>query len=158
MSVFTTTDPGKFKLSLQKWAAQAIPREARGNTLAVVKAVYCKVLENSPVKEGKFRKNTKLGLNMENVSVDDKPGANPPVSGTPPRGDEWRSSGYGDVAKGFKMGDTVNVSNSVPHARKVEYVGWGTTGPYAPFETAVAWVASDADRAVAYGKRRGRPE
>ena len=160
MSNFTTSDPGQFALSLKRWVDVDVIGKARTNTLALLRGIYAMILVGSPVLTGRFRANTKFGLdaiNTETTTVPDKT----PVVGTNPRRTEWATSGYTQMRAGFKLGATVNISNSVrmtedaeSYANRVEYAGWPSRGPYAPFEKALLWASSDVARAIMYGKGR----
>lgn len=84
----------------------------------VVRGVALKMLTEvdlrSPVDEGRFRGNNNLAVNRidETEYPDDK-------------------SGAGAIARGasalaaFKMGDTINITNSLPYARVIEYGEYG---------------------------------
>jgi hypothetical protein len=158
---YTTSDPGKFAMSMKRWVDIKVKGTAKANTLALIRGVYAAILVYSPVLTGRFRKNVKFGLNGINPVVADAPTSKPTV-GSRPTGKEWGSSGYKDMRDSFKLGDTVNISNSVAmksggqtYAHKVEYAGWNATGPYAPFAKAVRWASVDTARAVMFGKKGG---
>jgi hypothetical protein len=158
---FTTSSPGHFAAALQRWTDVKVKGTARANTLALARGVYAAILVYSPVLTGRFRKNVKFGLNGINPADKDAPGS-VPVVGSRPSGKEWGTSGYKEMRDEFKMGDTINISNSVKmdtggntYANKVEYEGWTSKGPYAPFGKAVRWASVDAARVVMFGKKGG---
>jgi len=161
MATFQTFDPGHFAVYLKEWVDVKARSMARVNTLALLRGIYSMILVESPVKEGKFRINTKFGVNAIDATSTTKP-ARRPTPGSDPNSGEWLSSGYASVKSAFKMGDTVNISNSVrvsegsnSYANRVEYDGWANTGAYAPFGKALVWASANAARAVLYGKNRG---
>jgi hypothetical protein len=82
----------------------------------------------SPVYTGAFRASWRVSFNIarEDVTAGYVPEA-------PIRGASFR------WPKGFKLGDTVIISNNQPYAEKLEY-GWSKQAPYGVLRAAIASV------------------
>lgn len=78
-----------------------------------------RVDEKSPVDEGRFRGNTVIGVKKINTSIN-----NPDAS----RGDPTPGIRAAAALKGFAMGDTLYLTNSLPYARVLEYGEYPGTG------------------------------
>lgn len=97
------------------------------------------IVESSPVDSGAYVK----GHNIE-VGVGSSGGrfTGPLQSGTTspnPQGERAQAMSKlrGQIEALPESFGTISINNSVPHAYKVEYSGWGTRGPYAVYSAAL---------------------
>lgn len=102
-----------FKQDFAKMMARAAGREdqlVRASALGLGAAI----VQKSPVDSGRFRGNWQYGAGQINFSTDapeDKTGA----------------SSIGKIAaglQGWKRGETIFVTNSLPYAKRLEYDAW----------------------------------
>lgn len=103
--------------------------------VAFIYTVYSDVMIYNPVKTGDYRLNTNMSLNK----IEDFPykkSGSIPVEGTNPSFLEINKSGFKEVAKSFKIGDTVYIYNDLIYNIYVEFDGWKHTKPYASFKKA----------------------
>lgn len=82
---------------------------------------------------GSYVLSHRIAINKVDSSTTVVPGA---------RGDKdygAASKAMGQISNldGLKLGDTAFISNSLPYAHKVEYLGWHSRSPYNTFEKAV---------------------
>lgn len=99
----------------------------------VAGAIFRAAVKLSPVYTGAFRASWRVSLNEARTDVTN--GRNP---ANPIRGAAFR------WPKGFKLGDTVVISNNQPYAELIEYWGWSKQAPYGVLRVAVASVTYGA--------------
>lgn len=107
-----------FKQDFAKMLERAAGREdqlVRASALGLGAAI----VEKSPVLSGRFRGNWQYGAGQINFATDapeDKTGA----------------SSIGKIAtglQGWKRGETIFVTNSLPYAKRLEYDAWSQKAP-----------------------------
>ena len=95
-------------------------KEIRALSLEALKLV----MRKSPVNEGTFRGNWQVGLNNINMSIEEDITNNASYG----RFDRKAFDRGNQVVGSLKSGDTVNVSNALPYANRLEY-GWSDQAP-----------------------------
>lgn len=81
----------------------------------------------SPVYSGAFRASWRISFNGAREDVTKGRGPLSPIRGASFR---WPA--------GFKLGDTIVISNNQPYAELIEYAGWSNQAPYGVLRQAVA--------------------
>jgi hypothetical protein len=84
----------------------------------------------SPVYTGAFRASWRVSFNEARTDV--TKGFTP---ANPIRGAQFR------WPSGFKLGDTVIISNNQPYAELIEYGGWSNQAPYGVLRLAIAFAS-----------------
>lgn len=96
------------------------------------------MIERSPVDTGRFKGNWQVGIGTLNAATDspeDKGGQG--------------AMGRATVAlEGWKPGETIYLSNSLPYARRLEYEGWSKQAPGGMVRLAVQNYSQAVKRAV----------
>jgi hypothetical protein len=93
----------------------------------VARKIFETAVQLSPVYTGSFRASWRLSFNEPDLSVTNWPIPDLPIGGAK---FEWPS--------GFKLGDTVVISNNQPYAERLEYEGWSRQAPLGVLRLAVA--------------------
>lgn len=91
--------------------------------------IFRTAVKLSPVYTGSFRASWRVSFNLPRTDVTNR---NDPA--VPIRGTAFRWPG------GFKLGDTVIISNNQPYAEMLEY-GWSKQAPYGVLGVAIASVS-----------------
>jgi hypothetical protein len=92
--------------------------------------IFRAAVKLSPVYSGAFRASWRISFNEPREDVTNgRPPPNP-ISGASFR---W--------PKGFKLGDTIIISNNQPYADIIEYAGWSNQAPYGVLRVAIASVS-----------------
>lgn len=113
-----------FEKQLGKWG-----KKLKGITNKKFRAVSLQalkmVMQKSPVDQGTFRGNWNVGLNNINLSVDtDYKGEGKKYSV-----DSGAFAAESVVIGRVVLGDTVNISNALPYANRIEFYGWSDQAP-----------------------------
>jgi len=114
----------QFQKQLSNWGKGKLPKvlnkELRTVSLQSLKLVMVK----SPVDEGTFRGNWNVGVNKINVSVDTDYTSNTNKK----KIDTVKFNEGSNRIGSLKIGDTINISNSLPYSTRIEY-GWSDQAP-----------------------------
>lgn len=89
--------------------------------------IFRAAVKLSPVYSGAFRASWRVAFNGAREDV--TKGQPPP---NPIRGAAFR------WPAGFKLGDTIVISNNQPYAELIEYAGWSNQAPYGVLRVAIA--------------------
>lgn len=89
--------------------------------------IFRAAVKLSPVYSGAFRASWRISFNMPRLDVTKGTGPQNPIRGAAFR---WPS--------GFKLGDTIIISNNQPYAEFIEYAGWSNQAPYGVLRLAIA--------------------
>lgn len=92
--------------------------------------IFRAAVKLSPVYSGAFRASWRISFNEPREDV--TKGRPPP---NPIRGAAFR------WPSGFKLGDTIIISNNQPYADIIEYAGWSNQAPYGVLRVAIAGVS-----------------
>lgn len=92
--------------------------------------IFRAAVKLSPVYSGAFRASWRISFNQPREDV--TKGRPPP---NPIRGASFR------WPSGFKLGDTIIISNNQPYADIIEYAGWSNQAPYGVLRVAIAGVS-----------------
>jgi hypothetical protein len=90
--------------------------------------IFRTAVKLSPVYSGAFRASWRVSFNEPREDVTDGYGPANPIRGATFR---WPT--------GFKLGDTVIISNNQPYAELIEYGSWSKQAPYGVLRLAVAY-------------------
>jgi len=107
-----------FKQDFAKMLERAAGREdqlVRASALGL----GASIVQKSPVDTGRFRGNWQYGAGQINFSTDAPE-------------DKTGSSSIGKIAvglQGWKRGETIYVTNSLPYAKRLEYDAWSQKAP-----------------------------
>jgi hypothetical protein len=102
---------------------------AEGEIRDTIGQIFRLAVKLSPVYTGAFRASWRVSFNQPRTDVTEGKSSEAPIRGASFR---W--------PKGFKLGDTVIISNNQPYAEELEY-GWSNQAPYGVLRVAVASVA-----------------
>lgn len=91
--------------------------------------IFRAAVKLSPVYSGAFRASWRVSFNEPREDV--TKGRPPP---NPIRGAAFK------WPAGFKLGDTIIISNNQPYAEFIEYAGWSNQAPYGVLRVAIASV------------------
>jgi hypothetical protein len=103
------------------------------------------VMQKSPVDFGTFRGNWNVGLNTINSTFQTGFQAEPAFGGFD-NSAFWRGN---SVVAGLKLGDMINISNSLPYANRLEYTNYSAQGTAMVRRTIIEitqWLKSQNDR------------
>lgn len=89
--------------------------------------IFRAAVKLSPVYSGAFRASWRVAFNGAREDVTN--GRPPP---NPIRGAAFK------WPAGFKLGDTIVISNNQPYAELIEYAGWSNQAPYGVLRVAIA--------------------
>lgn len=90
-------------------------------------SIFRAAVKLSPVYSGAFRASWRIAFNGAREDVTEGRGPNDPIRGAAFR---W--------PPGFKLGDTVVISNNQPYAELIEYAGWSDQAPFGVLQLAIA--------------------
>ena len=109
----------KFEKQLQKFLKKDVKEGGTKNIRKVALTALKLVVTKSPVDEGTFKGNWNVGINNVNLSVD------------PDRREPQAISEGLSVIGSFKttLGSSINISNNLPYANRIEYDGWSDQAP-----------------------------
>lgn len=108
---------------------QELEEMAEEEIKQAVGEIFRAAVKLSPVYSGAFRASWRVSFNAPREDVTD--GRPPP---NPIRGAAFR------WPSGFKLGDTVIISNNQPYAEFIEYGGWSNQAPFGVLRVAIASV------------------
>lgn len=89
--------------------------------------IFRAAVKLSPVYTGAFRASWRVAFNTPREDVTAGYAPTTPIRGA-----------YFRWPKGFKLGDTVIISNNQPYAERIENEGWSSQAPYGVLKIAIA--------------------
>lgn len=104
---------GKFAVSITRFVKKTgVSADTVVRKLGI--DVFVEWLKQSPVDTGRFRANTRISVNRQDLSTDVEPPSTTPQKGVATEADASRALGSIATAK---FGDTIHITNNLPYAK-----------------------------------------
>lgn len=121
-----------FEKDIKKWTRKVekkiVPKKIRGLGLQTLSTL----MKKSPVNEGVFRGNWNVGINIKDTSIDEYAGSNNNKYAL----DSYKFNEGASRIGAVKAGDTINISNALPYAMRLEY-GYSDQAPAGMVRTTI---------------------